>query len=304
MTLFLQTTYLSAALSLLYIFLLYRSHPYRRLPTVSTIAAFVAGMVAVVVVVIVRRLVPIGPIESSASALFAASAIEEAAKLALAMATIWHLRFPNVAEPIDFAILFGVVGIGFGIYEDFWYIFSATYSSWIAGDVGRFDEVFRLIVLARAFPGHILFNAISGFLLGYAYFKRRAGRKGLWLLLAFLVAVLLHAGFNGIAVAGEAPLLLAYVVLLIGVYIGLRRVAAARSPFALLIRYIRKEEGAKAWTLDRAPAEYLLAEGFDWPGKRRGGLFQFYPVILSLAILFPLLLIAVYFANRAVWAIL
>ncbi len=303
MTLFLQTTYLSALLSLVYIFLLYRSHPFRRLPAVSTIAAFVAGMIAVVFVVIVRRIVPIAPIESSASALFGAATIEEIAKLGVAMATIWRLRFPNVVEPIDFAILFGVIGVGFGIYEDFWYIFSATYASWIAGDVGRFNEIFRVIVLARAFPGHILFNAISGFLLGHAFFRRRFRDRAIWVLAALVVAILLHAGFNGIAVAGEAPLLLTYVAALIGVYLGMRRFAAVRSPFAALIRYIGEEEDEPIWRFDRTPAEYLLADGFDWPERRRGGLFQFYPVILSLSVLFPLLLIAVYFANRAVLAI-
>ncbi|MGB2982475.1 MAG: PrsW family glutamic-type intramembrane protease [Candidatus Bipolaricaulia bacterium] len=301
MSLFLQSTYLSAALSLVYIYLLYRSHPHRRLPAAPTVLAFAAGMLAVSLVVAVRRVVPIAPIEAAASALFAAAAVEEVAKLLLALATIWRLRFPNVVEPIDVAILFGVLGVGFGIYEDFWYIFSATYTSWIAGDIGRFNEVFRGIVLARAFPGHILFNGISGFLLGHALFAKRARRLS-WILAGLALAILLHAGFNWVAINGEPPLLIAYVVGLVGLFLGLRRRLMARSPFAALIRRIESEEGE--WTFDREPIEYLFADGFGWPGRRRGGLFQFYPVVLSLCVLFPLLLIAVYFVNRALLALL
>jgi len=297
MSLFLQATYISAALSLVYIYALYRSNPHRRVPSAPMLLAFIVGMVAVVPVVAARRVLPLRPIESSALALFGAAAIEEASKFLLALASIWRYRFPNVAEPIDLAIYLGVLGVGFGIYEDFWYIFSATYPSWIAGDVGRFNEIFRGITLARAFPGHILFDGIAGFLLGFAFFAKGAKRAG-WIVGGFLLAVLLHAGFNEVAIVGESPLLIAYVVLLVGIFLGLRRRETARSPFADVIRLARGEE--HEWHLARSPVDYLLADGFDWPGKRRGGLFQFYPVVLSLSILFPLLLIGVYFVNRAV----
>jgi len=48
MKLFLQSAYLSSAISLIYIALLYRSHPFRRLPIVSILATFTVGMLAVV----------------------------------------------------------------------------------------------------------------------------------------------------------------------------------------------------------------------------------------------------------------
>jgi len=300
MSLFLQSVYLSAALSLLYIFLLYRSHPFRHLPAVPTVLAFAAGMVSVLLVSAVRRIVPVAPIDSSVAALFSAAAIEEAAKLLLAVGVILRLRFPNVAEPMDVAIYFGVLGVGFGIYEDFWYIFSTSYPSWIGGDAGRFNEIFRGIALARAFPGHILFNGISGFLLGRAIFARGLGRAT-WALGGLALAILLHAGFNELAILDQPLLLLTYVILLVGLFLGLRRRSKSQSPFSALIRYLETDEKAdQAWALDKPPSDYLLAEGFAWPGRRRGGLFQFYPVILSLCILFPLLLIVVYLANRIV----
>jgi len=295
-SLFLQSVYLSAGLSLVYIYALYRSHPFRRVPSVPTVLAFVGGMIAVIPVVAVRRVVPLPSIESSALALFGAAAIEEGAKLLVALLTISRYRFPNVAEPFDLAIYAGVLGVGFGIYEDFWYIFSASYPSWIAGDVSRFNEVFRGITLARALPGHILFNAIAGLLLGFAFFARGA-RRAAWVAGSLALAIGLHVGFNGIAIVGESPLLIAYVVLLVGVFVGIRRREKDRSPFAAVIRHVERSEGQ--WRFARSPASYLLADGFDWPGRRRGGLFQVYPVILSLAVLFPLLLIGVYVVNRA-----
>ena len=300
MDLLLRSTYLSAALSLLYIFLLYRSHPYRRLPAPATLLAFVVGMLSVVLVIAFRERVAIPPIDETLGALLAAAAVEEGAKLLAASVTVFRFRFPNVAEPLDIMLYLGIVGVGFGIYEDFWYIFATSYPSWIAGDPGRFAEVFRGIILARALPGHILFNAISGFLLGIAFFAR--GRRR-WMLgtAGIAAAVLLHAGFNLIAGWDQPLLLLTYAVILVGAFLGLRRWASARSPFAAVIRHV---EDAAAWTGERSAVSMLLAEGFAWPGKGRGGLFQFYPVILSLCVLFPLLILGVYFTSRVLIALL
>jgi len=300
MTLFLQSIYLSAALSLVYIFLLYRSNPHRHLPAAPTIVAFAAGMAAVVLVAAARRIWQIPPIETSFGVLVVAATIEEVAKLLAAGFTVFRFRFPIVAEPLDVAILLGVVGVGFGVYEDFAYIFGTSYPSWVAGDVGRFREIYRGISLARAFPGHILFNGISGFLLGRALFASGIRRVG-WGVGGVAAAVLLHVGFNSLALQRSSLLLLTYIVLLVGVFLVLRRVALRTSPFAAVIRLLAKDEAQlRSWTFERPAAEYLLAEGFTWPGKGRGGLFQFYPVIFSLCVLFPLLLIVVYFANRLV----
>jgi len=301
MSLLLQSIYLSAGLSLLYIFVLYRSHPHRRLPAVPTVIAFAVGMAAVVVVAAAERAFPIPPIESSTAALLAAAAIEEGAKLLLAGVTVLRFRFPNIAEPLDVAILLGVIGVGFGVYEDFAYIFGASYPSWLAGDVARFNEVFRGITLARAFPGHILFNGIAGFLLGRAVFATDWRRKAAWILGGLALATALHVGFNELALLKAPILLIAYLVFLVGVFIALRRGAVRRSPFSTLIRRLEADppdEGS--WPFERPALDYLLAEGFPWPGRPRGGLFQFYPVILSLCVLFPLLLISFYVATRLV----
>jgi len=298
MSLFLRTIYLSSALSLLYIFALYRSHPLRRMPIVSSMSAFVIGMVAVIPVVVLRRVIPVGIPESTWTAHVVTAVLEEGAKLGFFAVTLWRLGFPNLVEPIDVAIYFGILGVGFGVYEDFWYIFSASYPSWIAGDQGRFREVFRLTVVARAFPGHVLFNGLAGFLLGWGTFRSCGWRRAGWVALGFLAAVAAHTAFNGVAtVGGEIPLL-TLVLAYVGLFLEFRRRALRVSPFTALISYV--EGRIDSWPLRRNPIDLLFAEGFSWPGKPGGGLFQFYPLILSLTILFPFLVACVYLLHRVV----
>jgi len=210
MSLFLRSVYISSGLSLLYIFLLYRSNPLRRLPGTTVTLSFAVGMCAVVPVVLFRRLFPLEPAASLFSAYVNAGLVEEGIKFLVLAGTIWWLGFPDLAEPIDFVVYLGVLGAGFGIYEDFWYIFSGSYNVWIDGDVGRFREVFSAIVLARSFPGHILFGGIAGCLVGYARFLRTWRARLPWLVGGFVLAVVLHGTFNVIASAGGTIPLLAY----------------------------------------------------------------------------------------------
>jgi len=300
MNLFLQSVYVSSGLSLLYIFLLYRSNPLRRLPGTTVTLSFVVGMGAVIPVVLLRRVFPLDPAASLFSAYVNAGVVEEGIKFLVLAGTIWWLGFPDIAEPIDVVIYMGVLGAGFGIYEDFWYIFSGAYDVWIAGDVGRFREVFSAIVVARSFPGHVLFGGIAGFLVGHARFLRTWHTRLPWLAGGFILAVALHGTFNQIAYAGGTIPLLCYCVLLVGVFIFLRRMTLARSPFRAVIRWIAEGEGE--WRYPRSPVDYLFAEGFSWPAHSKKGMFQTFPLALSLFILYPFLVVSVYLINRLlVW---
>ena len=295
MTLFLRSIYLASALSVFYILLLYRSNPLRRLPTTTITVAFALGMLTVVPLVLVRSVFPSGDAGSAFSAYVNAGLVEEGFKFLVMLLTIWRLRFPDIAEPLDFAIYFGVLGVGFGIYEDFWYIFGGSYGAWTAGDISRFNELYREIVFARAFPGHILFDGLAGCLVGYAYFAEGT-RKVAWLAGGFILAVALHGSFNVIAVAGGTIPLLAYVLFLVGGFLLFRQQALSSSPFSAVIRLVNGE--GSEWPYRKSPVDYLFTEGFAWPGKARGGMFQIYPVLLSLLILYPLLVATVYVASR------
>jgi len=300
MSLFVRSVYAASALSVGVVLLLYRSHPFRRLPSASVFLAFGAGMVSVVGVALFRAIIGWDPVLSSTGAFLGAAAIEEAFKLLALLVAVWRLRYPYVIEPYDIVLLFGILGAGFGVYEDFSYIFSGSYPAWIEGDVIRFRTVFSSLMMARSLPGHVLFNALAGAVLARARFPAGRRRQAVWIGAAFALAVCLHALYNVIAVYGSWPALLAYSVALVGVLIGVRRVIASGSPFAALVRRIEQADETAPWTYERSPMEILFAEGFSWPARARGGLFQVYPIVLSLAVLFPVLFVVVYFMQRIV----
>jgi hypothetical protein len=216
--------------------------------------------------------------------------------------TIWRFRFPDLAEQLDVAIYFGILGVGFGIYEDFSYLFSGTYSVWRTGDSAQLNSVLGSLVAARAFPGHILFNSIAGFLVGRARFNSNRGCRLLWILGALTLAVTLHGSFNIIATYGGDIPILTYIVVLVAIFLYLRQRALKNSPFVQVISYIN--EGKANWKHERPPEEYLFAEGFYWPEKPKQGMFSFFPLILSLVILYPFLVALVYLLEQAtIWII-
>ena len=296
MQLFLQSAYLSSALSLIYIALLYRSHPFRRLPLVSVFSKFIVVMLAVVPVILVYRLIPGLRLGGLWSALLVAPLIEESVKLLLFAWTARRLGYPSLIEPLDYAIYFGILGVGFAVYEDFWYIFGNTYSSWVAGDYSHFIEVFRWMAYARSFPGHVLFNAIAGFLIGWGACQVKGRARWVWYASAFLVAAGTHSLFNLVASQSGTLLLWSLTVAYVGVFFVLRRRVLEVSPFAALSAFM---EGRSAtWEYAITPVETLFAEGFAWPGKARPSYLSFYPVTLSLVVLFPVFVICVYFMHR------
>ncbi len=300
MTLFVQSVYLASGLSLGYIFLLYRANPFRRLPTTTVTVSFVIGMVAVIPVILVRRFLPAESVSPAFVAYVSAGMIEESVKFALMALTLWRFGFPDIAEPMDLAIYFGILGVGFGIYEDFSYLFSGTYTIWKSGDIGRFHDLMRGLLMARAFPGHILFDGIAGFLIGRSRFLTGRRIRAELLLGGFLLAVLLHGTFNMIAAYGGTIPLITYICVLAGLFLYLRQNEIARSPFRAVIEYIKGRR--KDWPYERPPIDYLFAEGFSWPARPRGGLFTFFPLVLSLVILYPFLVALVYLLERAVVA--
>jgi RsiW-degrading membrane proteinase PrsW (M82 family) len=293
MSLFVQMIYLASGLSLLYIFLLYRANPLRRLPATTVTVTFALGMIALIPVTLIHRLLPLDGGGAFFSAFIAAGLVEEGIKF---------LVMGFTTEPIDLVIYFGILGVGFGVYEDFWYLFGGAYPFWSAGENVEFHRALQGLLLARSFPGHILFNAIAGYLVGRARFLTRFRDRLPWLMGAFILAVGLHGSFNLIATFGGTILLLSYIVLLIGLLLHLRQRALARSPFRALIERFKGDE--VEWLYPLPPADYLFAEGFSWPGKPKGGMFQVFPITLSLLILYPFLVAAIYLVQRTLlWVI-
>jgi RsiW-degrading membrane proteinase PrsW (M82 family) len=296
MQLFLKSAYLSSAMSLIYIAMLYRSHPLRRLPIVPILSTFAIGMLAVVPVVLLYRFIPGLNPDGVLGAVLVAPWIEESAKLLLFAITVRRLGYPSLIEPLDYAITFGILGLGFGVYEDFWYIFGTTYSSWVSGDYSHFVEVFRWMAYARSFPGHVLFNAMAGFLIGWGLCQAEGKRRWGWFAGAFMTAVIAHGLFNLAASQRGTLLLWSLVVLYLGIVLMLRRRVLTVSPFMAIRELI--QEKRSSWEFRISPVEALFAEGFSWPGKTKRSFLAFYPLTLSLIVLFPVLVSCVYFMHR------
>ena len=145
MGLFVQSVYLSAGLSVLYVLALYCSNPFRRLPSITVMLVFMSGMFAVILVNLVNGLAPLPEGTAAFSRYIRTGLLEEGVKFLLMIATIWRFRFSDVAEPMDIAIYFGILGVGFGVYEDFSYIFHQSYPLWTAAEIGRLQEALRSI---------------------------------------------------------------------------------------------------------------------------------------------------------------
>lgn len=302
MNLFLRSVYLSSAMALVYIVLLYLSHPHRRVRSAPMLISFGLGMLAVIPVILIERLIPGFAATETWSSVVAAPLVEEGVKLCIFLLTIWRLGYPTLIEPIDYAILFAVLGVGFGVYEDFWYVFHRSYPSWISGEIGRFNEVFRWMAYARSFPGHLMFNALAGFLLGWASRAKDTRTRGRWILAAFATAVLAHSLFNATAsLSGTIPLWTLMVAYL-GIFLALRRQSLSQSPFRSLERLV--EGGTDPWQHQQTPVEILFAEGYGWPGRPKRGFLQFFPLTLSLIILFPVLVSGMYFVHRLLVSVL
>jgi hypothetical protein len=253
-------------------------------------------MLAVIPTALIYRFVPGSDPTGPLRVLVMGPIVEEAVKFALFAATVFRLGYPNLIEPLDYAIFFGILGVGFGIYEDFWYIFGGTYSSWISGDAGHFREVFRWAAYARSFPGHVLFDALAGFLIGWGACRIRGWKRWIWYAGAFGTAVASHSLFNLAGSQKGTLLLWTVVVLYVGVFLAMRRRVLDASPFAALQKLLRNEK--LSWTFSITPVQALFAEGFAWPGRPRRQLLAFYPLTLSLIILFPVMVSCVYFLHR------
>ncbi len=296
-----RSIYFSSAVALGYLFLLYRSNPLRRLPATTVTVCFVVGMLGVIPVEFIRLLVPLPTSGGPVTAFVTAGLVEEGVKFTLMWGLIRRFAFPDLAEPIDVAIYFGALGLGFGVYEDFWYVFSSAYPAWSAGNVAEFHTVFAGMILARALPGHILFDALAGFLIGWAWFS--PGRRRMWwTLAAVVIAVGTHGVYDLVARYGGMIPLITYILFLIGIFIYLRAWALTQSPFRAVIELIAGER--TIWPYSRSPVDYLFADGFAWPGKPHGGMFQLFPVVFSLLILYPLLFGVVYLINSGLALVL
>ncbi|MCI0686280.1 MAG: PrsW family intramembrane metalloprotease [Sporichthyaceae bacterium] len=157
------------------------------------------------------------------SAVFVAPWVEEAAKgvAILLILLVRRREFDGIVDGIVFA---GLVGLGFAFMENILYFGRAYVESLeqqgATGALTTTSVVFIVRGIAAPFA-HPLFTAATGIGIGIA---ATSSRRWVWVvapLTGYLVAVLLHAVWNGAAVSGFTGFLLAYFVIMVPVFAAL-----------------------------------------------------------------------------------
>ncbi|MBS3740407.1 PrsW family intramembrane metalloprotease, partial [Candidatus Bipolaricaulota bacterium] len=230
MALFFRSIYLGWFLSLIYAGVLYFSDSYKRESLINVGIAFTGGVLAIILISTLHAGVPGfsdanfgGTLLSRTYSAFVKAAIpEEIVKLIIFFLIVWKFDFEDFSESFDGMLYMGMIGAGFGAYEDFSYIFAQTLPH-IGEDGGQAARALQFITWQRAFPGHILINSISGYFLGMAKFA--SGRKKQFTLVAqgLGVAILAHGLFNLAGSGGGTGWLIIYVLALGRIFFFLRR---------------------------------------------------------------------------------
>lgn len=134
-----------------------------------------------------------------------AAGLEELLKFAL-LAKLWP-QLRELDEPLDAVVYLGVIALGFAFHENIGYFLGFTAEGQrvaeATGDLDLYRAQLGFIFLARAVPGHLLFDTCAGSLLAYGLYR---GNPTRWLAPAYGLAVLLHGTWNLLAATGLFPL--------------------------------------------------------------------------------------------------
>lgn len=186
------------------------------------------------------------------SAVVIAPLTEEFAKGLFLVLVVW-LRRASLHGVVDGIVYAGLAGIGFAFTEDVLY-----YSSALA-DGGPTELAATVIVRGIFTPfAHPLFTAAIGIGIGVAVTARSREAKVLAPLLGYLVAVLLHAIWNGSTMVAEGRgFLVAYVVIMLpGLAVLIILAAKARQKEGLLIQRALGDCALRGWV---TPGDVALA---------------------------------------------
>src|SRR5712692_10502462 len=134
-------------------------------------------------------------IGENVGAVIAAPIVEESAK-ALILFVLFFLKRDEFDGIIDGIIYAGMVGLGFAMTENILY-----YGRAVQGGAGTLTFVFILRGMAAPFS-HPLFTSMTGIGLGWSRQSNNGFVKIVAPVLGFMLAILLHATWNGTATYG------------------------------------------------------------------------------------------------------
>ncbi|MCF7890304.1 PrsW family intramembrane metalloprotease [Candidatus Bipolaricaulota bacterium] len=311
MALFFRSIYLGWLLSLIYAGVLYLSDKYRRESLINVGIAFTGGVAAIVLITTIHAGLPglsgdgfTGGLLARVFDSFVKAAIpEEIVKLVVFFLLVWNFNFDDFSEGFDGMIYMGMIGAGFGAYEDFSYIFSQTLPH-IGEEGGGAGRALQFITWQRAFPGHVLINSVSGYFLGRARFiegKKDKLRMVAW---SLVVAILAHGLFNLAGSGGGTGWLIIYVLALGRVFFFLRERMLEDSPYKVFSElpdeitessFVSYVNIIRDWEFDRPIDRYKKL--YDREASPNLG---YLPVVISIVILYPVAIAGVYYLNKLI----
>ncbi len=304
MGLFFRSIYLGWFLSLAYALFLYISDRYKREAFTNVGIAFTGGVVATVFIGLLHGLIPFlsesgfsGGFGAKALSAFVRAAVpEESVKMAIFFLTAWNFQLEDFSEKYDAMLYMGLIGAGFGAYEDFSYIFGHTFPL-IGAESAEASRAFQFITWQRAFPGHILINAVSGYFLGQAKFTKDNGKKWKLIGASLGVAILAHGLFNLAGSGGGTGWLIIYVLALGRVFFYLRSDLLQDSPYRLIERYYQGTNLYSWEIMSRWKEDYSIETYTKLYERKESASMGYLPVFISIAVLYPVAISGVYYLN-------
>jgi len=311
MSLFFRSIYLGWFLSLVYAGVLYLSDRYRKESLINVGIAFTGGVFAIIIITTLHAAFPVLSASSTSGGFLArvfdtflkAAIPEELAKLAVFFLIVWNFNFEDFSEGFDGMLYMGMIGAGFGAYEDFSYIFSQTFPH-LGEEGGQAARAFQFITWQRAFPGHVLFNAISGYFLGRAKFTEVKRKQIKLVSLGLAVAILAHGLFNLAGSGGGTGWLIIYVLALGRVFFFLREKILEDSPYRIFFElpdeitessFVSYSNVIRNWEFARPIDEYKQLYN-----RESSPNLGYLPVILSVVILYPVAIAGIYYLNKLI----
>ncbi len=179
----------------------YESEPLWMLATAffwgALIAVFVAFIFNTGISIIAMIATHNAQVGESVGAVISAPIVEESCKASILLVLfLWKKdEFDGIVDGIVYA---GMVGLGFAMTENVLY-----YGRAVQGGLGGLTFIFILRGMAAPFS-HPLFTSMTGIGLGWSRQSNNAFVKVLAPLFGFMLAILMHATWNGSAVFGGA----------------------------------------------------------------------------------------------------
>lgn len=311
MALFFRSIYLGWFISLVYAGILYLSDSYKRESIIPVGIAFTGGVLSIILINTIHAGVPGfteslyegGLLARLYSSFIQAAIPEEIVKLIAFLLLVWQFDFEDFSEGMDAMLYMGLIGAGFGAYEDFSYIFSQTLP-YVGKEGSQAAQVFQFITWQRTFPGHVLINGVSGYFLGRARFIQNSRRKVRLIAQALLVAILAHGFFNLAGSGGGTGWLIMYVLGLGRVFFYLRQKILADSPYRIFrklpdevveTRFISYLNLVENWKFEHSIERYrqLYTENSN-------ASMGYFPIVISVIVLYPVAISGVYYLNKLI----